>query len=55
MKTADLWPSIGIKYDASGLTLFMYSSSFFRKFGSSKSPIILEWVVWGFAAHEQQY
>ena len=34
MKTHDLWPSIGIKYDASGLTLFIYSSSFFRKFGS---------------------
>src|ERR687890_329033 len=34
IKAIDLWPSIGIKYDASGLTLFMYSSSFVRKFGS---------------------
>jgi hypothetical protein len=34
MKAHDLCPSIGIKYDASGLTLFMYSSSFVRKLGS---------------------
>jgi hypothetical protein len=34
MKAHDLYPSIGMKYAASGLTLFMYSSSFVRKLGS---------------------
>jgi hypothetical protein len=42
MKAQDLWPSIGIKYAASGLTLFMYSSSFVKKFGK---PTILPYLV----------